>query len=529
MSKKWNDLKELLKINLVYMNGNLYRQQLEKQREQDKVDESIFKKIFSFHLMSMLGMAILYIVIMLPFPLDKFPRYFDNMVIFLLFIGIVQSYTLFYNVLYEAQDMESYLPLPLEPRLIYISKLLAVLLGSAIFVLPIAGMAMVLLFKMKVSIWAIIGMFPFTLLLVASILILVNLMLMELVIRTGLVKIFSKKIMTFINIFMQIAMIAAVFWMQFNSMNMDFNESGNIQYGFFSQFLAPNGNKLFFYGLGIGIIILTIFGVYVLGKNFREKFLMLQQMKPKKKKINQSKLKVSSRRNSILKYKLSLLTDATIISQAILFPIIFLVSPIIGVLNMGSEVSTKNSGLILLIFALFIPIILAGVPYNLPELIISLDNENYEFLKSLPINRREYVILSGITAGIVSAIVPLLGLIIIGNLLKTNIGIFLLAIIVFISHHLLLSVKNAIKDEKNPSIGWKSVAEIFNRSSKYKLFFRMMGYLILLQIVLFGGVVLVSTVFLNVSFYSMIITFLVISLFIGLVHYLRLEEILKDL
>ena len=529
MSKNWNDLKELLKINLIYMNGNLYRQQLEKQRKQDKVDQSIFKRLLSFHLMMMLGMTFLYIVIMLPFPLDKFPKYFDNMVIFLLFIGIVQSYTLFYNVLYEAQDMESYLPLPLEPRLIYISKLLAVLLGSAIFILPIAGMTMVLLFKMETSIWAMIGIFPFILLLVASILILINLFLMEFIIRTGLVKIFSKKIMTFINIFMQIAMIAAVFWMQFNSMNIDFNEVGNIQYGFLSQFLAPNGNKLIFYGLGVGIIIFTVSGVYALGKNFREQFLMLQQMKPKKKKINQSNLKISSRRNSIIKYKLSLVTDATIISQAILFPIIFLVSPIVGVLNMGNEISDKASWMLLLVFALFIPIILAGVPYNLPELIISLDNENYEFLKSLPINRREYVILSGITAGIVSAIVPLLGIILIGVLLKVNIGVLLLASVIFISHHLILSVKNAIKDEKNPSIGWKSVAEIFNRSSKYKLFFRMMGYLILLQIILFGGIALVSTVFVNVSSYSLIIGFLVMAIFIGLIHYLRLEKILKDL
>lgn len=531
MKKNWNDLKELFKINLIYLGGKSSHAMIERQRKKGKEEQSIYKSILGTQIATMLGLTLLYIFIMMPFPVEEIPVYFDNMTMLLLILGIVQSYTMFYNVLYEAGDVESYLSLPIEPRLIYISKLLAILLGSFVFVLPIAGMMMAFLYKINMPIWISILLFFYVMLVASSIFLLVNVVLMEFLIRSGLIKVFSKKIMNIINIILQFSMIGVVIWIQFTSMNFDFESAseGVVEYGFFTQFLAPNGKPWIFFAVTLGIILLAILSIYFLGRNFREQFLFLQQGQTKTKKTKKADLKTDSKRKSMVKYKSSLINDITVISQTLLLPVIFMISPFISFINMASDFLAEEMGLVFLLFAIIIPLVLSGVPYNLPELMISLDNENYEYLKTMPMNRREYVILSGLIAGAASGIVPFIGLLAIGILSKVNIFIFILGMGIFTIHHFLLSVKNTLKDEKNPSIGWKSLAEIFQRDNKFKLMFRMMGYLILLQIVVISSVFLSKLLIEFISFYSILIGVVAISILLALIYFLRLEKTFEEI
>ena len=500
-------IKKLVDINILYSSKEANLANLRKKQAKNpdkKVDVS--GKLLRSYLASSLLLLILFSNLAFRFPFEEMPSFFSTMVAILLVLAFSTSFTAFYNVFYESKDLASYSPYAFKESEIIIAKGLSVLLPALTGIVPILAYFLVLYIRLAPSLW--LGL---PLMLVSLVLLFVSVTLVMVVAVHFLAQtaVFRKYQSIFANVMIGVGVITPllfVFFLQSTSGDI-VNRVRDIPpllypiHLFYKIAVEPFSTEAIL-GL-LAWIGLTLFLLYLTKKKVLPRFydIILLNSEEKVTKERRSKEGISTPKKGffrmVLRYNLSLLGQGTGVIT-VLFTSAFL--PYIMMIGLISKV--RDSQLVpdihppywlpLFFVGVFIAVLNNNIT-SLPSIGLSLERENFDFLKSLPFDFARYV---KVKFWIIFAVQSFLPIVILLGL-SLYLGLPILPMIYLLAAWILASVilacRHYFKDVKNLSTNWTSITDLVNRSNGIVTMVLLLIYSAILMALVIGSLFLVQS------------------------------------
>jgi len=500
-------IKKLVDINILYSSKEANLANLRKKQAKNpdkKVDVS--GKLLRSYLASSLLLLILFSNLAFRFPFEEMPSFFSTMVAILLVLAFSTSFTAFYNVFYESKDLASYSPYAFKKSEIIIAKGLSVLLPALTGIVPILAYFLVLYIRLAPSLW--LGL---PLMLVSLVLLFVSVTLVMVVAVHFLAQtaVFRKYQSIFANVMIGIGVITPllfVFFLQSTSGDI-VNRVRDIPpllypiHLFYKIAVEPFSTEAIL-GL-LAWIGLTLFLLYLTKKKVLPRFydIILLNSEEKVTKERRSKEGISTPKKGffrmVLRYNLSLLGQGTGVIT-VLFTSAFL--PYIMMIGLISKV--RDSQLVpdihppywlpLFFVGVFIAVLNNNIT-SLPSIGLSLERENFDFLKSLPFDFARYV---KVKFWIIFAVQSFLPIVILLGL-SLYLGLPILPMIYLLAAWILASIilacRHYFKDVKNLSTNWTSITDLVNRSNGIVTMVLLLIYSAILMALVIGSLFLVQS------------------------------------
>ena len=500
-------IKKLVDINILYSSKEANLANLRKKQAKNpdkKVDVS--GKLLRSYLASSLLLLILFSNLAFRFPFEEMPSFFSTMVAILLVLAFSTSFTAFYNVFYESKDLASYSPYAFKKSEIIIAKGLSVLLPALTGIVPILAYFLVLYIRLAPSLW--LGL---PLMLVSLVLLFVSVTLVMVVAVHFLAQtaVFRKYQSIFANVMIGIGVITPllfVFFLQSTSGDIvdRVRDIPPLLYPihlFYKIAVEPFSTEAIL-GL-LAWIGLTLFLLYLTKKKVLPRFydIILLNSEEKVTKERRSKEGISTPKKGffrmVLRYNLSLLGQGTGVIT-VLFTSAFL--PYIMMIGLISKV--RDSQLVpdihppywlaLFFVGVFIAVLNNNIT-SLPSIGLSLERENFDFLKSLPFDFARYV---KVKFWIIFAVQSFLPIVILLGL-SLYLGLPILSMIYLLAAWILASVilacRHYFKDVKNLSTNWTSITDLVNRSNGIVTMVLLLIYSAILMALVIGSLFLVQS------------------------------------
>ena len=500
-------IKKLVDINILYSSKEANLANLRKKQAKNpdkKVDVS--GKLLRSYLASSLLLLILFSNLAFRFPFEEMPSFFSTMVAILLVLAFSTSFTAFYNVFYESKDLASYSPYAFKKSEIIIAKGLSVLLPALTGIVPILAYFLVLYIRLAPTLW--LGL-PLMLLSLALLFVSVTLMMVVAVHFLAQTAVFRKYQSIFANVMIGIGVLIPllfVFFVQSTSRGIG-NQTKEIPlllypiHLFYKIAVEPFSTEAIL-GL-LAWIGLTLFLLYLTKKKVLPRFydIILLNSEEKVTKERRSKEGISTPKKGffrmVLRYNLSLLGQGTGVIT-VLFTSAFL--PYIMMIGLISKV--RDSQLVpdihppywlpLFFVGVFIAVLNNNIT-SLPSIGLSLERENFDFLKSLPFDFARYV---KVKFWIIFAVQSFLPIVILLGL-SLYLGLPILSMIYLLAAWILASVilacRHYFKDVKNLSTNWTSITDLVNRSNGIVTMVLLLIYSAILMALVIGSLFLVQS------------------------------------
>lgn len=500
-------IKKLVDINILYSSKEANLANLRKKQAKNpdkKVDVS--GKLLRSYLASSLLLLILFSNLAFRFPFEEMPSSFSTMVAILLVLAFSTSFTAFYNVFYESKDLASYSPYAFKKSEIIIAKGLSVLLPALTGIVPILAYFLVLYIRLAPTLW--LGL-PLMLLSLALLFVSVTLMMVVAVHFLAQTAVFRKYQSIFANVMIGIGVITPllfVFFLQSTSGDIvdRVRDIPPLLYPihlFYKIAVEPFSTEAIL-GL-LAWIGLTLFLLYLTKKKVLPRFydIILLNSEEKVTKERRSKEGISTPKKGffrmVLRYNLSLLGQGTGVIT-VLFTSAFL--PYIMMIGLISKV--RDSQLVpdihppywlpLFFVGVFIAVLNNNIT-SLPSIGLSLERENFDFLKSLPFDFARYV---KVKFWIIFAVQSFLPIVILLGL-SLYLGLPILSMIYLLAAWILASVilacRHYFKDVKNLSTNWTSITDLVNRSNGIVTMVLLLIYSAILMALVIGSLFLVRS------------------------------------
>lgn len=500
-------IKKLVDINILYSSKEANLANLRKKQAKNpdkKVDVS--GKLLRSYLASSLLLLILFSNLAFRFPFEEMPSFFSTMVAILLVLAFSTSFTAFYNVFYESKDLASYSPYAFKKSEITIAKGLSVLLPALTGIVPILAYFLVLYIRLAPTLW--LGL-PLMLLSLALLFVSVTLMMVVAVHFLAQTAVFRKYQSIFANVMIGIGVITPllfVFFLQSTSGDIvdRVRDIPPLLYPihlFYKIAVEPFSTEAIL-GL-LAWIGLTLFLLYLTKKKVLPRFydIILLNSEEKVTKERRSKEGISTPKKGffrmVLRYNLSLLGQGTGVIT-VLFTSAFL--PYIMMIGLISKV--RDSQLVpdihppywlpLFFVGVFIAVLNNNIT-SLPSIGLSLERENFDFLKSLPFDFARYVKVKFWIIFAVQSFLPIM--ILLG--LSLYLGLPILSMIYLLAAWILASVilacRHYFKDVKNLSTNWTSITDLVNRSNGIVTMVLLLIYSAILMALVIGSLFLVQS------------------------------------
>jgi len=500
-------IKKLVDINILYSSKEANLANLRKKQAKNpdkKVDVS--GKLLRSYLASSLLLLILFSNLAFRFPFEEMPSFFSTMVAILLVLAFSTSFTAFYNVFYESKDLASYSPYAFKKSEIIIAKGLSVLLPALTGIVPILAYFLVLYIRLAPTLW--LGL-PLMLLSLALLFVSVTLMMVVAVHFLAQTAVFRKYQSIFANVMIGIGVITPllfVFFLQSTSGDIvdRVRDIPPLLYPihlFYKIAVEPFSTEAIL-GL-LAWIGLTLFLLYLTKKKVLPRFydIILLNSEEKVTKERRSKEGTSTPKKGffrmVLRYNLSLLGQGTGVIT-VLFTSAFL--PYIMMIGLISKI--RYSQLVpdihppywlpLFFVGVFIAVLNNNIT-SLPSIGLSLERENFDFLKSLPFDFARYV---KVKFWIIFAVQSFLPIVILLGL-SLYLGLPILSMIYLLAAWILASVilacRHYFKDVKNLSTNWTSITDLVNRSNGIVTMVLLLIYSAILMALVIGSLFLVQS------------------------------------
>lgn len=191
---------------------------------------------------------------------------------------------------------------------------------------------------------------------------------------------------------------------------------------------------------------------------------------------------------TMFKYNLSLINDSTVISQSILLsimmPVLVLVPNMVNISKYGGD-NFINSNKLLFAIAISIAVGVLSSVYStgLPAIMISLDGQNYNYIKSLPISEKKYFLLKLLFSVGIMSLFPTLLLIVGFVFLKVGIIPSLIGILSMLLLSFAIGSQWMIFDHKHIMTEWQNVSELYSRINRGWM---MIIFFLSIMLVIFG-------------------------------------------
>ena len=500
-------IKKLVDINILYSSkeANLANLRKKQAKNPDK-KVNVSARVLSSYIFFSLLMLIFFSIIAIHFPFEEMPIYFSFMVAILLVVAFSTSFTAFYNVFYESKDLASYRPYAFKESEIIIAKGLSVLLPALTGILPIPAYFLALYIRLAPSLW--LGL-PLMLLSLALLFVSVTLVMVVAVHFLAQTTVFRKYQSIFSNVMIGIGVLIPLIYVFFLQ-----STSGRIVdkvrdipfllyplHLFYKIAVEPFSTEAIL-GL-LAWIALTVFLLYLTKKKVFPRFydVILLNSEEKVKKERRSKEGISTTKKGflrmVLRYNLSLLGQGTSVIT-VLFTSTFL--PYFFMIGLLSKI--RDSQLAPEINAQYwLPLFFVGVHIavlnnnitSLPSIGLSLERENFHFLKSLPFDFARYLKIKFWILVVVQSFLPILILLGISLYLGLPILSMIYLLVAWFLASVILSCHYYFKDFKNLSTNWGSITELLNRSNGIVATVLLVIYSVILVALVIGSIFLVQS------------------------------------
>lgn len=506
--------RQVFYFNLVYANPTVTANTM-KKNSSGKDPNDLFKRILmKSYILSSILVLVIYSFVFVVVPFEKVPYFLDYTFILFLLLCILQTFTYFYNIFYNSKDTTAYMSLPIEESLIYKAKIAVVSVSTIPMAIPILSLVAIYGFRLGLGPISILyGLLDF--ILVGILIVVIDMILMELLAKTSILSGFRNGIITAINILATVSNLAIIILIQVLSKEYIglLGTDGNVRYGLLSGLCKSHkGNLLII----LIFIILVLIGYFMImrqvGRRFYDYILNLQEVDKNKKHLgkkatndeaigvhisNRSKYDKKNRLSfSLIKYNLSLINEPTVITQSIVMSVIMPVLILVpNMINSRNDASMwvfiySNKEFIASIIAILMAIFINGFSTNLSSIIVSLDRENYNYIKSLPISRKFYFRSKLYFSIGVSSVIPLV--IMLGGYIYIDLSLIDIGYSILIYGFLSISLASywLMYDFKNVFTDWQNISDIYGRMNKMLTFvFTFLGFVACMVIALSLGFV----------------------------------------
>ena len=505
-------IKKLVDINILYSSQEANLANLRKKQAKNPGKKvNVSARVLSSYIFSSLLMLIMFINIAFRFPFEERPSFFSTMVAILLVLAFSTSFTAFYNVFYESKDLASYRPYAFKESEIIIAKGLSVLLPALAGIVPILAYFLVLYIRLAPSLW--LGL-PLMLLSLALLFVSVTLVMVVAVHFLAQTRVFRKYQSIFSNVMIGIGVLIPlifVFFLQSTSgVIVDrVRDIPSLLYPIhlFYKIAVEPFSKEAILGL-LAWIGLTLFLLYLTKKKVLPHFydVILLNSEEKVKKERRSKERISTTKKGFfrmaLRCHLSLLGQGTGVIT-VLFTSAFL--PYLMMISLISKI--RDSQIVPDVHPPYwLPLFFVGVHIavlnnnitSLPSIGLSLERENFHFLKSLPFDFARYLKIKFWILVVVQSLLPILILLGISLYLGLPILSMIYLLVAWFLASVILSCHHYFKDFKNISTNWGSITELLNRSNGIVATVLLVIYSVILVVLVIGSIFLVqslSTIF----------------------------------
>lgn len=502
MSKK--RLTALLKVNLLYANP----QQTTKTRKKGKNGNALVRSLAMQYLGSGLLFLMVYGFTMFSLDFSQLPGYFTYYIALFSIIAFSQGISSIYNVFFESQDLPHFLPLPFRQSELFLAKIAVVTFTIVPFVLPV--FVLFILTSIRVSmfiIWAILLAFGLFLLFLGIIFSICSFIVFGLT-KTKLFK-QHKQLMT--SLLLIVSTVVAVLGILIMSWQMPetgatFTDRPVISFllPFFyiaSQPLTAKG-LLGLFGLLVFLNVLVfVFSRLLLPKLYDQLIISSSNNETTKRqhKTNQNL------RQLLLRYNIQLIRNPSFLMQvftnSILMPLIFTIT-----FAFNGQVDLRLVGLQFFGVTFLGGVALSTLMTNQTSFvanIISLDKENFSFIKSLPLSLKRYLqekfrfacllqlALTSSVIVIIALVFHMLFILLISTLSGGIVGTY------------LISLRYFSRDYRLLLLDWTEINQLFSRGAgNVGLVSTMIATVFLSAIVLFVyslAVILLSSLGVNLA------------------------------
>lgn len=489
--------KQLFLINLIYAYPQVADQVRIKnaKKKGEKGRRSVTGVVMRNYVMAMLTMIVIYGFFFSLANLTQVPLLIDIMIGMFIVMSILQNFTYFFNVFYESKDAESYMPLPIRESQVFTAKLAVVAFTTMQLVVPVFLLIWLYLWQMgKGAIYAtIFGLIDF--LGIFVIVVILNLALMLLLAKTSIFSRFRKKIVAVFMILSIVMNIVIIVSLQ----TVMRQEAINI-------FALGSKSEFIISGLAVNVkgqivLVAAMIAICIAGgwlvartgiRNLYSNIRKLQsaddgirseKMKKMKKNSTGDSLKKSSLGKVFFKFNLNNMKDSTLIAQILLpvfMPLIMLIPNMSQFADPIVSYFIKGNQLIIMLGMSVLMSALGNGGNNIAAIIVSLDGEVYNYVKSLPLNRRLYVRYKILIAALIQAVPAAIMIAGIGIYLDFDIS----SVLIGTANTLLLGTALAalwvIYDYNHVMPNWSNITQLITKVGRWippmVIFLTMFGF-----------------------------------------------------
>ena len=485
-------VRKLVKLNLLYAVAPAqlaaYRQKQEKNPLK-KID--IPKKILRSQLMiGLIYIAFFGILNSLVNPIGENPVLFANMISIFSAFTFSQSFIAFYNVFYESKDLTSYRPYAFREIEIILGKAISVMMVALMGLGPIIAYFIVLPIQYGKDFWYTI---PLMIINCLILLVFLGVFIFTLVHYLTSLLFFKKHKNIISNILLGfVSIFSGLLYILISNHNtvsiLTKQERAFIPP--FEAFYAMILHPLSFDGIigyigWIGITVLLLLNIYYkVLPTFYEKAMEVSSIQQYSKRVRSFTLDNFSK--LVRKYHIQLMKEGSIIVQGIIapsiLPFLMLLPMIFGVTREGVNLTEFFTFRFLLSFLLFALMFAMTNSFgnNLTSIGFSLERDNFEYLKVLPIDMKKYASEKFKVLFLTQSSVPILLLSIVLLVLRMPVLLVLTIIVTWFSISFGLSAWGFERDYRLRVPNWSNIVELQSRGNKFLLGFLMFILFIIL-------------------------------------------------
>ncbi|WP_105106405.1 permease [Streptococcus suis] len=465
---------ELVKINILYSNPQLLASVKKKQNKNKDGRFSAYRSILIQQGFLVLMMAILYSVFFLGIDYKRSTGFFSLQLAQFAILATVYGFTGFFTVFYDSKDTKLYLPLPLKASEVFIAKFLSAQGMVLPFLIPCLSLLIITYWQIGGPAFALFALPSFILLWF-----LVNLLNMIFMHFIGEILTKSPHKTTISTILLtgsSLVSMGALMFLQ-SQQTVSLQSDGFVQFPELPLFVGFH--YIISQPISLGTVINLILPIFfMLGlvhfafktviPNYFQQVLAIDTASSKRKVGKPRKLP-QNLNQALIKHHLSTLNDSNLMVQT------FLQSLVLGVALLPSiSKITEGDGLGVLSWEYFGIALLAG--FLLGSMFagsttfigtaMSLEKENYHFIRTLPINFKQFTIQKFWVIAAVQFILPtLLYLALALFVLKVNAVLTLFFGLGILVSALLTGQIYYWRDQRLLMLNWQNSNQLFGRGA----------------------------------------------------------------
>ncbi|HEP1944377.1 TPA: ABC transporter permease [Streptococcus pyogenes] len=504
----WSTIWELIKINILYSNPQSLANLKKRQEKHPKENFKAYKSMMRQQALMIAMFLVIYLFMFIGVDFSHYPGLFSFDVAMFFIMSTLTAFSSLYTIFYESNDLKLYIHLPVTSEELYIAKIVSSLGMGTVFLMPLIPLLLIVCWQLLGNPLSIlVATVLFLVLLVSSMVlaIYINAWVGKIIVRSRKRKLIST-IMMFVSTFGAFVLIFAINISNNKRTMMDgvFTDYPTIPYfkGFYDVVQAPFATvALLNFWLPLLLILAMVYGIVtkVMPTYYREAFYISNENKVKqtKKPVNRPHQN-QSLAQLLRKHHLLTLQNATLLTQTYLMPLMYVMLFIGPSLSRGTgffkHISPDYFGVALL-FGVSLGIMCA-TPTSFIGVGISLEKDNFTFIKSLPITLKKFLLDKFCLLVGLQLIVPMV--------IYLVFGLFvlhlhpLLTIAFCLGYALSLIVQGEFmyrRDYRLLDLKWQDMTQLFTRGNGQWLTMGLIfGNLIVTGVVGFGAVIIANII-----------------------------------